>query len=216
MSAKLVLALPSKGRLVEQRYDMFAKAGLVITKSGSCRAPQRGRYEPKAVGRLDLNSSRPDVLRNLSSALGVQFDACRSDPEPEALAVTRLTARATKAQVPCHALPQYAAGNLASERVVEVCNGTHRVTKARSAHLQRVCYGLGDLHWAAASRTSVLINRPEQLLQPQSVSAIHWADARRVLPNIGAVGAWLDKNDLDAEHLEFICDPLGPSFDSPL
>ncbi len=37
MSDKLVLALPSKGRLMEQCADMLAKAGLVVAKSGSVR-----------------------------------------------------------------------------------------------------------------------------------------------------------------------------------
>jgi len=37
MSAPLVLALPSKGRLMEQCSAMLAKAGLVVAKSGSAR-----------------------------------------------------------------------------------------------------------------------------------------------------------------------------------
>ena len=37
MSAKLILALPSKGRLMEQCASMLAEAGLVVTKSGSPR-----------------------------------------------------------------------------------------------------------------------------------------------------------------------------------
>jgi ATP phosphoribosyltransferase len=37
MSAPLVLALPSKGRLMEQCAAMLAKAGLVVAKSGSAR-----------------------------------------------------------------------------------------------------------------------------------------------------------------------------------
>jgi ATP phosphoribosyltransferase len=37
MSDRLVLALPSKGRLMEQCSDMLARAGLVVGKSGSAR-----------------------------------------------------------------------------------------------------------------------------------------------------------------------------------
>ena len=37
MSAPLVLALPSKGRLMEQCANMLAQAGLVVAKSGSAR-----------------------------------------------------------------------------------------------------------------------------------------------------------------------------------
>ncbi len=37
MSAPLILALPSKGRLMEQCANMLAKAGLVVAKSGAAR-----------------------------------------------------------------------------------------------------------------------------------------------------------------------------------
>ena len=37
MRAKLILALPSKGRLMEQCAEMLAQAGLVVTRSGSPR-----------------------------------------------------------------------------------------------------------------------------------------------------------------------------------
>jgi ATP phosphoribosyltransferase len=37
MSDRLVLALPSKGRLMEQCANMLAKAGLVVAKSGAAR-----------------------------------------------------------------------------------------------------------------------------------------------------------------------------------
>jgi ATP phosphoribosyltransferase len=37
MSERLILALPSKGRLMEQCADMLARAGLVVTKSGAAR-----------------------------------------------------------------------------------------------------------------------------------------------------------------------------------
>jgi ATP phosphoribosyltransferase len=37
MSERLTLALPSKGRLMEQCSEMLARAGLVVTKSGSAR-----------------------------------------------------------------------------------------------------------------------------------------------------------------------------------
>jgi len=37
MSAPLILALPSKGRLMEQCANMLARAGLVVAKSGAAR-----------------------------------------------------------------------------------------------------------------------------------------------------------------------------------
>ena len=40
MSDRLVLALPSKGRLMEQCADMLARAGLVVSKSGAARGYQ--------------------------------------------------------------------------------------------------------------------------------------------------------------------------------
>jgi ATP phosphoribosyltransferase len=40
MTDRLVLALPSKGRLMEQCADLLARAGLVVAKSGSARGYQ--------------------------------------------------------------------------------------------------------------------------------------------------------------------------------
>ena len=37
MSDKLTLAIPSKGRLMEQTTEVFAKAGLVVKKVGHAR-----------------------------------------------------------------------------------------------------------------------------------------------------------------------------------
>ena len=54
MSDKLVLALPSKGRLMEQCADMLAKAGLVVAKSGSARG-YRGEI-PSALG-MDIDTA---------------------------------------------------------------------------------------------------------------------------------------------------------------
>lgn len=44
MSEKLTLAIPSKGRLMEQTTDVFAKAGLVVKKVGHARG-YRGEIE---------------------------------------------------------------------------------------------------------------------------------------------------------------------------
>ncbi|MEW5964731.1 MAG: ATP phosphoribosyltransferase [Pseudomonadota bacterium] len=44
MSEGLVLALPSKGRLMEQTHDLFAAAGLVLRKVGNARG-YRGEIE---------------------------------------------------------------------------------------------------------------------------------------------------------------------------
>ena len=44
MSEKLTLAIPSKGRLMEQTTEVFAKAGLVVKKAGHARG-YRGEIE---------------------------------------------------------------------------------------------------------------------------------------------------------------------------
>jgi ATP phosphoribosyltransferase len=49
MSDRLILALPSKGRLMEQCADMFMKAGLPAIKSGSARG-----YKGEIAGMPDI------------------------------------------------------------------------------------------------------------------------------------------------------------------
>ena len=52
MSDKLVLALPSKGRLMEQCAEMLAKAGLVVVRSGSARGY---KAEIKGLSGVEVN-----------------------------------------------------------------------------------------------------------------------------------------------------------------
>ena len=44
MSDKIILAIPSKGRLMEQTTELFGKAGLVVRKVGNARG-YRGEIE---------------------------------------------------------------------------------------------------------------------------------------------------------------------------
>jgi ATP phosphoribosyltransferase len=52
MSEKLVLALPSKGRLMEQCAEMLAKAGLVVVRAGSARGY---KAEMKGLSGVEVN-----------------------------------------------------------------------------------------------------------------------------------------------------------------
>ena len=42
MAAKLLIAVPSKGRLKDQAADLFAKAGMALRSKGHERALSRG------------------------------------------------------------------------------------------------------------------------------------------------------------------------------
>lgn len=72
MSGKLVLALPSKGRLMEQCANMLAEAGLAIAKSGSPRG-----YKGEIAGLPDVevnfvsSSEIAQFLKNGAAHLGI-------------------------------------------------------------------------------------------------------------------------------------------------
>ena len=72
MSGKLVLALPSKGRLMEQCANMLAGAGLAIAKSGSPRG-----YKGEIAGLPDVevnfvsSSEIAQFLKNGAAHLGI-------------------------------------------------------------------------------------------------------------------------------------------------
>ena len=54
MRPKLILALPSKGRLMEQSSDTPAQAGLAVSKSGSPRLQGRDRRLARCRGQFHL------------------------------------------------------------------------------------------------------------------------------------------------------------------
>ncbi len=72
MSAPLVLALPSKGRLMEQCAAMLAQAGLVVAKSGSARG-----YKGDIAGLPDVevnfvsSSEIAQLLKSGAAHLGI-------------------------------------------------------------------------------------------------------------------------------------------------
>ena len=72
MSEKLVLALPSKGRLMQQCENMLAKAGLSVTKSGSERGYKAELAElPGAEVNFVSSSEIAQHLKNGTVHLGV-------------------------------------------------------------------------------------------------------------------------------------------------
>jgi ATP phosphoribosyltransferase len=72
MSDRLVLALPSKGRLMEQCADMLAKAGLVVVKSGSVRGYKGDIAELPGVEVNFVSSSEiAQLLKSGAAHLGI-------------------------------------------------------------------------------------------------------------------------------------------------
>jgi ATP phosphoribosyltransferase len=72
MSGKLILALPSKGRLMEQCSDVLAKAGLVVAKSGSARG-YKGEIEGLPAVEVNFVSSSEiaQFLKSGAAHLGI-------------------------------------------------------------------------------------------------------------------------------------------------
>jgi ATP phosphoribosyltransferase len=72
MSDRLVLALPSKGRLMEQCADMLAKAGLVVAKSGSVRGYKGDIAELPGVEVNFVSSSEiAQLLKSGAAHIGI-------------------------------------------------------------------------------------------------------------------------------------------------
>jgi ATP phosphoribosyltransferase len=72
MSAKRVLALPSKGRLMEDCASMLTEAGLAITKSGSTRG-YKGTiaHLPDVEVSFVSSSEIAEFLKNGTAHVGV-------------------------------------------------------------------------------------------------------------------------------------------------
>jgi len=72
MRAKLILALPSKGRLMEECAGMLAQAGLAVTKAGSARGY---KGEIASLSNVEVNfissSEIAQFLKNGSAHLGI-------------------------------------------------------------------------------------------------------------------------------------------------
>ncbi len=70
--SKLTLAIPSKGRLMEQTTDMFARAGLIVRKVGHVRG-YRGEIEGlPGIGVAYVSSSEIAEALNVGSVhLGI-------------------------------------------------------------------------------------------------------------------------------------------------
>jgi ATP phosphoribosyltransferase len=72
MTAKLVLALPSKGRLMEQCNAAFADAGLTVIRNGAARS-YKGEIEGLSGVEVNFVSSSEiaQLLRSGAAHLGV-------------------------------------------------------------------------------------------------------------------------------------------------
>jgi ATP phosphoribosyltransferase len=72
MTDRLVLALPSKGRLMEQCADLLARAGLVVAKSGSARGYQGDIAELPGVEVNFVSSAEiAQLLKSGKAHLGI-------------------------------------------------------------------------------------------------------------------------------------------------
>ena len=72
MTDRLILALPSKGRLREQCADMLARAGLIVAKSGSARGYQGDIAELPGVEVNFVSSAEiAQLLKNGKAHLGI-------------------------------------------------------------------------------------------------------------------------------------------------
>jgi ATP phosphoribosyltransferase len=72
MTDRLVLALPSKGRLMEQCANMLARAGLVVAKSGSARGYQGDIAELPGVEVNFVSSAEiAQLLKSGKAHLGI-------------------------------------------------------------------------------------------------------------------------------------------------
>ena len=72
MSDKIILAIPSKGRLMEQTTELFGKAGLVVRKVGNARG-YRGEIEglPDVEVAFVSSSEIAEALKSGSVHLGI-------------------------------------------------------------------------------------------------------------------------------------------------
>ena len=84
MSAKFVLALPSKGRLKEDCANMLAEAGLAITKSGSARG-YKGTivHVPEVEVNFVSSSEIAHFLKNGTAHVGVTGEDLLREAVPE-------------------------------------------------------------------------------------------------------------------------------------
>ena len=82
MSDRLVLALPSKGRLREQCANLLARAGLVVSKSGSGRGYQGDIAQLPGVEVNFVSSAEiAQLLKSGKAHLGITGEDLLREPE---------------------------------------------------------------------------------------------------------------------------------------
>src|ERR1700687_1108467 len=110
---------------------------------------------------------------------------------------------------------QQAAGKLAPEKMIESREGTHWIAKPRPPSLERV--GDYECHLPRIARHSRRVGRacPEHMLHPCMIGTARRLNAWRGVPDLSAIGAGLDEDDVNPGRLNLVGDRLGPSFDRP-
>src|SRR5262249_34145206 len=99
--------------------------------------------------------------------------------------------------------------------MIESRQGTDRIAKPRPPSLERV--GDYECHLPRIARHScgVGVACPAHLLHPCMIGAAWRLNACRTVPDLSAIWAGLDKDDVNPERFELVGDRLGPSFDRP-
>src|SRR6478672_4620081 len=107
--------------------------------------------------------------------------------------------------------PQQAARKLAPEKMIETREGTDRIAKPRRPGFERV--GDYECHLRRIARHSrgVCIACPEHMLHPCMIGAIWRLNAWGAVPDLSAIRAGLDEDDVNPKRLELVGDRLGPT-----
>ena len=99
--------------------------------------------------------------------------------------------------------------------MIEARKRAYWVAKPRVPGLKRA--GNDECHLLRIARHSrgMCITCTKHLLHPCMIWAARRLDTGRAFPDLSAIGAGLDKDDVNPERFELVGDRLGPSFESP-
>ena len=96
--------------------------------------------------------------------------------------------------------------------MIESREGTDRIAKPRPPSLERV--GDYECHLPRIARHScgVCIACPKHMLHPCLIRAARRLNAWRAVPDLSAIRAGLDEDDVNPERLQLVGDRLSPCF----